>query len=349
MTSTLPLILAVDDEASNLQLLRQILQEHYRLLFAKDGARALELARQEQPSLILLDVMMPGMTGHEACRALKADPATAGIPVIFVTALSDTEDEVRGFDAGAVDYITKPVSAPIVRARVRTHLSLVRMDELKETRLQIVQRLGLAAEYKDNETGMHVIRMSHYSRLLGIAAGMSEAQADDLLHAAPMHDVGKIGIPDRILQKPGPLDKDEWAIMQSHATIGADIIGEHPHGMLKLARNIALSHHEKWDGSGYPNGLAGEQIPLEGRICAIADVFDALTSERPYKAAWPLQDAIDFLKKNSAARTSTRRWWTCSSNSCPRYWRSRKSGPRSTWPGPREGKVGEMSGSACVS
>ncbi|MBB3220502.1 response regulator [Pseudoduganella umbonata] len=293
----LPLILAVDDEASNLQLLRQILQDHYRLLFAKDGARALELARQEHPDLILLDVMMPGMTGHEACRTLKADPDTAGIPVIFVTALTDPDDEVRGFDAGAVDYITKPVSAPIVRARVRTHLSLVRMDALKDSRLQIVQRLGLASEYKDNETGMHVIRMSHYARLLGVAAGMNEADADDLLHAAPMHDVGKIGIPDRILQKPGPLDPDEWEIMKTHATIGADIIGEHPHGMLKLARNIALSHHEKWDGSGYPAGLAGEDIPLEGRICAIADVFDALTSERPYKKAWLVQDAVELLLK----------------------------------------------------
>ena len=297
----LPLILAVDDEASNLQLLRQILQDQYRLLFAKDGARALELARQEHPDLILLDVMMPGMTGHEACRMLKADPATAGIPVIFVTALTDADDEVRGFDAGGVDYITKPVSAPVVRARVRTHLSLVRMDELKDSRLQIVQRLGLASEYKDNETGMHVIRMSHYARLLGLAAGMSEAEADDLLHAAPMHDVGKIGIPDRILQKPGPLDPDEWEIMKSHATIGADIIGEHPHGMLKLARNIALSHHEKWDGSGYPAGLAGAAIPIEGRICAIADVFDALTSERPYKKAWPVQEAVELLQKQRGA------------------------------------------------
>ncbi|GGB93631.1 two-component system response regulator [Pseudoduganella buxea] len=287
----------MDDEASNLQLLRQILQDQYRLLFAKDAMRALELARQERPHLILLDVMMPGTTGHEACRQLKADPATAHIPVIFVTALSDTEDEVLGFEAGAVDYITKPVSPPVVRARVRTHLSLVRMDELKDSRLQIVQRLGLAAEYKDNETGMHVIRMSHYARLLGVAAGMNEAQADDLLHAAPMHDVGKIGIPDRILQKPAKLDADEWAIMQSHATIGADIIGEHPHGMLRLARNIALSHHEKWDGSGYPNGLAGEAIPLEGRIVAIADVFDALTSVRPYKAAWPVEEAVEFLRQ----------------------------------------------------
>ena len=240
-----PLILAVDDEASNLQLLRQILQDQYRLLFAKDGPRALELARQERPDLILLDVMMPGMTGYEVCAALKAQPHTAPIPVIFVTALNETDDELEGFEAGAVDYITKPVSPPLVRARVRTHLSLVSMEELRASRLEIVQRLGLAAEYKDNETGLHVIRMSHYARLLGVAAGMDEAEADDLLHAAPMHDVGKIGIPDRILQKRGPLDAGEWEIMKSHSTIGAAIIGEHGPGMLALAASIALTHHEK--------------------------------------------------------------------------------------------------------
>ncbi|MFC4932404.1 response regulator [Massilia sp. GCM10023247] len=294
-TSNRPLILAVDDEASNLQLLRQILQDHYRLLFAKDGARALELAQKESPDLILLDVMMPGLSGYEVCAALKANPATAPIPVVFVTALNDTADELEGFEAGAVDYITKPVSPPVVRARVRTHLSLVRMDELKASRLAIVQRLGLAAEYKDNETGLHVIRMSHFSRILGLAAGMSEQEADDLLHAAPMHDVGKIGIPDRILQKPGPLDAEEWKIMQSHATIGAEIIGEHGAGMLRLAHDIALTHHEKYDGSGYPRGLAGDAIPLTGRIVAIADVFDALTSIRPYKRAWSEEEAVGYL------------------------------------------------------
>jgi putative two-component system response regulator len=295
MPLPLPLILVVDDEPGNLQLLRHILQDHYRLLFTKDGARALELARQERPKLILLDVMMPGMSGYEVCAALKKDPVTAAIPVIFVTALSDIEDEIEGFSVGAVDYITKPVSPAIVRARVRTHLSLVRTEELRESRLQIVQRLGLAAEYKDNETGLHVIRMSHFAKILGLAAGMSETEADDLLHAAPMHDVGKIGIPDRILQKPGPLDPDEWKIMQSHCAIGGDIIGEHESGLLATARTIALSHHEKWDGSGYPNGLAGEAIPLSGRIVAIADVFDALTSARPYKTAWTVEAAIEYL------------------------------------------------------
>ncbi|TFW15400.1 response regulator [Duganella callida] len=290
-----PQILVVDDEASNLQLLRHILQDHYRLLFAKDGPRALELARSEQPQLILLDVMMPGMTGYETCRLLKADKVTQSIPVIFVTALSDPDDEVIGFEAGAVDYITKPVSPPIVKARVRNHLSLVGVDELKKTRLEIVQRLGLAAEYKDNETGLHVIRMSHYARILGLAVGMSEAEAEDLLHAAPMHDVGKIGIPDSILRKPGPLDPDEWKIMQTHALIGGDIIGKHAAGMLAMAYDVAMTHHEKWDGSGYPNGLSGEEIPLVGRIIAIADVFDALTSARPYKEAWSVEKTVEFM------------------------------------------------------
>jgi putative two-component system response regulator len=293
----LPCVLAVDDESTNLQLLRQILQDRYRMLFAKDGPRALELACKEKPDLILLDVMMPDMTGHDVCRLLKAEPQTAGIPVIFVTALTDASDEVDGFEAGAVDFITKPVNPAVVKARVQLHLSLVRMEELRATRLQIVQRLGLAAEYKDNETGLHVIRMSHFARLLGEAWGLDEQEADDLFIAAPMHDIGKIGIPDRILQKPERLTPQEWDTMRTHPTIGASIIGEHEGGMLKVAHDVALCHHEKWDGSGYPRGLKGEQIPLCGRIVAVADVFDALTSVRPYKPAWPLQQACDWLNE----------------------------------------------------
>ena len=290
-----PRLLLVDDEPTNLQVLRHILQADYRLLFATDGERALQVAREKRPDLVLLDIMMPHMDGYAVCRALKADAATASIPVIFITALNDSQDETAGFDVGAVDYITKPVSPPVVRARVRTHLSLVRMDELRETRLQIVQRLGRAAEYKDNETGMHVIRMSHFSKLLALAAGCSPAWAEDLLNAAPMHDVGKIGIPDAVLRKPGPQDAAEWDTMRRHPEIGAEIIGEHPSGVLQLAREIALAHHEKWDGSGYPRGLAGEAIPLSARIVAIADVFDALTTRRPYKEPWPVQDALDHI------------------------------------------------------
>jgi putative two-component system response regulator len=290
-------ILAVDDEPTNLQLLRQILRERYELSFARDGARALELVQREPPDLILLDVMMPGMTGYEVCGRLKSEPRTARIPVIFVSALGETRDELAGFEAGAVDYIMKPVSAPLVQARVRTHLALASVEELRETRLQVVQRLGVAAEYKDNETGLHVIRMSHYAQTLGLAAGLSAQEADELLHAAPLHDVGKIGIPDRILQKPGKLDAEEWRIMQTHVAIGARIIGRHERGLLAMAHRIALCHHEKWDGSGYPGGLAGEGIPFEARIVAVADVFDALTSVRPYKQAWPIERAVVYVRE----------------------------------------------------
>lgn len=290
-------LLLVDDEPTNLRVLRTILQQDYRLLFAKNGEEALQLVQQQMPDLILLDVMMPGLTGYDVCSQLKADNSKRHIPVIFVTALKDEMDETRGFDVGAVDYITKPVSPAIVRARVKTHLSLVQADELKLTRLQVIQRLGRAAEYKDNETGLHVMRMSHYAQVLALAYGFSSQQAEDLLYAAPMHDIGKIGIADSILLKPGKLSADEYREMQKHPLIGAEIIGECDSELLKIAKTVALYHHEKWDGTGYPHGLAGEAIPVEARIVAISDVFDALTSARPYKQAWSIEDTLAFLRE----------------------------------------------------
>ncbi|WP_240224456.1 response regulator [Rheinheimera hassiensis] len=290
------MLLLVDDEPTNLRVLRTILQDDYRLLFAKSGEEALQLVQQQQPDLILLDVMMPGMTGYDVCARLKASPATQRLPVIFVTALKDEIDETKGFAVGAVDYITKPVSPAVVRARVKTHLSLVRADELKQTRLQVIQRLGRAAEYKDNETGLHVMRMSHYAQFLALAYGLSAHQAEDLLHAAPMHDIGKIGIADSILLKPGKLTAEEYQQMQQHPLIGAEIIGECDSDLLRMAKVVALYHHEKWDGSGYPHGLAGEAIPLEARIVAVSDVFDALTSARPYKQAWGIEETLQYMR-----------------------------------------------------
>ena len=314
-----PVVLVVDDTPFNIDVLRGTLAGSYTVKAATSGERALLLAAsQPQPDLILLDVMMPGMDGYTVCEKLKSRPDTCHIPVIFVTSMNEVEDERRGFAVGGVDYITKPVSPPLVQARVATHLRMYaherhltqlvaeRTSELEHTRLEIIRRLGRAAEFKDDETGAHVIRMSHYARILAGAAGLGAEEVEIIFNAAPMHDVGKIGVPEHILMKTGPLDEAEWALMARHPAIGAGIIGRHNSPLLETARIVALTHHERYDGQGYPRQVRGEDIPLCGRIVAIADVFDALTSVRPYKPAWSVEDTLEFLIGNRGSHFDPR-------------------------------------------
>lgn len=291
-----PCLLIVDDEPANLKAMQQTLQRDYHLFFATDGKKALEIAQREVPDLILLDIVMDGMDGYTVCKKLKEHPATKEIPVIFITILEDIENEEKGFEVGAVDYINKPIKPSIVKARIQNHLSLVRLDLLNAAHLQIIQRLSRAAEYKSVETSQHINRMSRYAELLALADGQPEIWATNLLHAAPMHDVGKIGVPNAILNKPGKLTEEEWLCIYQHPEMGATIIGQHKSAMLQMAYNVALQHHEKWDGSGYPSGLKGEKISLEARITAIADVFDALTNVRAYKKAWTIEQAQHFIE-----------------------------------------------------
>jgi len=300
-TTDRPRVLIVDDEPANLKVMREVLGNQYRMSFAKSGDAALALLEKELPKLILLDIMMPDMNGFEVCQIVKGNPKTSHIPIIFVTALGDESDEYKGFELGAVDYITKPISPAIVRARVKTHLSLVQAEQLKQAHVDLVQRLGRAAEYKDTDTGEHIVRMSQYSKVLALALGMPEHQAELLRQAAPMHDVGKIGIPDAILLKPGRLTSEEFEHMKKHAAIGAQILANSPSPLLQLAHTLAIEHHEKWDGSGYPNGIKGEDISVEGRIVAVADVFDALTSKRPYKEAWSVEKTVLHMQKQAGA------------------------------------------------
>lgn len=292
-------ILCVDDEPSNLAVLRQTLKDEHSLVFSPSARDALRAVEKHRPALILLDVEMPEMDGYTLCRHLKNDPKTESIPVIFVTARNQETDEQAGFDAGGVDYITKPFSPSIVRARVRAHLSLVRATALESSYRTAIYMLGEAGHYNDTDTGVHIWRMAAYSRILAEASGWAPEAQKLIELAAPMHDTGKIGIPDAILKKPGKLDASEWEVMQQHSQIGYEILSTGEAPVFKLAAEIALCHHEKWDGEGYPNGLAGEAIPESARIVAVADVFDALSMKRPYKDAWPVDHILEVMAQGA--------------------------------------------------
>jgi len=321
---TKPTVLAVDDAPDNLALIANILQSHYRVKVAPNGDIALKLAHgASQPDLILLDIMMPGKDGYEVCRLLKQDPKTARIPIIFLTAKTDEADEEHGLQLGAADYITKPISPPILLARVKTQLENKAMADFlwdqnsvleqevarrtrELTRIQDVTILamGALAETRDPETGLHIRRTQNYVKTLAQhlqSHPRFKTQLDDqtiamLYKSAPLHDIGKVGIPDRILLKPGKLTPEEFEQMKAHTSLGAQaianaeaLLGE-PVDFLIMAKEIALNHHEKWDGSGYPSGLAEDLIPTSARLMALADVYDALINRRVYKE--PMSHAV---------------------------------------------------------
>jgi putative two-component system response regulator len=326
-----PTILAVDDSPDNLWLLSGLLKDLYRIKLCGSGEKALQIIGEDSlPDLILLDVMMPGLSGHEVCRQLKADPRTAHIPIIFLTAMAGTVDEQNGLALGAADFITKPINPPIVLARVATQLQakagadflrnqnqFLDAEVQRRTRevmaIQDVTILAMAslAETRDNETGNHIRRTQHYVRVLANAlkahprfsARLSDHVIDMLFKSAPLHDIGKIGIPDRILLKPGRYEPHEFEIMKRHPALGRDAIqhAEDQLGMpvefLQYAKEIAYGHQEKWDGSGYPQGLVGDAIPLSARIMAVADVYDALISRRVYKEGMPHEKAVAIMRE----------------------------------------------------
>ena len=324
-------VLIVDDTPENLTLMHGLLRDRYRTKIAHNGERALQVAVADPvPDLILLDVVMPGLGGFEVCRRLKADTRTSHIPVIFLTSRSEIEDEQQGFDAGAVDYVTKPISPPIVLARVKTHLKMKAVADflkdkntfLKEevdrrTReVQVIQDVTILAmaslaETRDDETGNHIRRTQNYVRALArklkshpkFRTQLDNETVELLYKSAPLHDIGKVGIPDRILLKPGKLTPEEFEVMKTHTTLGSRAIAkaekllDAPSSFLRYAREIAHHHQEKWDGTGYPDKLSGEAIPLPARLMAVADVYDALISRRVYKPAFPHPKAVEIIQQ----------------------------------------------------
>ena len=321
------LILLVDDTETNLDILVDALGEDHEVAVATDGPTALALAKEQTPDLILLDIMMPGMDGYEVCRRLMADPATAQTPVIFLTALTDVADKTRGFAVGGVDYVTKPFEPAEIKARARTHLSLrlarqelARQNEILEEKVRertrelaltqdaIIEAMAGLAEYRDPETGAHIKRTRNYVRVLaetlrakpGYDGYFTDEIIDLLYKSAPLHDIGKVGVRDDILLKPGPLTDAEFAVMRRHTVYGRDAIQAAAKNLgdnsfLRLAQEIAYTHQERWDGTGYPQGLAGEAIPIPGRLMAIADVYDALISRRVYKAPFSHAQAVTTI------------------------------------------------------
>ena len=331
-----PTVLVVDDTAENLQLMHGLLREHYRVRLATNGEIALKLAETAPlPDLILLDIMMPGLSGYEVCLRLKRQPLTSAIPVIFLSALDQEVDQEEGFRCGCVDYITKPIAPPLVMARVATQIALkqardqlsdsnarlqreVERRTLEVTRVQEVTIMAMAslAETRDNETGMHLRRTQEYVRALAedlrrhspYADQLDATVIDLLTKSAPLHDIGKVGIPDGILLKPGKLTVDEFEVMKTHSLIGSRIIASAeewlgtPSSFLRFAREIAHHHHENWDGSGYPDGLAGQAIPLSARLMAVADVYDALICRRVYKKPFSHADALLFIREGAGQK-----------------------------------------------
>jgi putative two-component system response regulator len=289
-------ILIVDDEPVNLAIIKSILADSYQLVYARNGVEARAAVIKHRPAMVLLDIGLPDTDGYALCREIKQLDASQSIQIIFVTAYSDMAHEAAGFDAGGVDYIVKPVLPQIVRARVSAHLAMVRASVLEQSYRDAILMLGHAGHYNDTDTGAHIWRMASYARALAKGCGWDEDSSIQLELAAPMHDTGKLGIPQTILRKPGPLDEQEWVIMRTHPRVGHDILKKCRAPVFQLAAEVSLRHHEKWDGSGYPDGLKGKEIPESARIVALADVFDALSMTRPYKEPWEIIRILDYIE-----------------------------------------------------